>query len=98
MFKNELGKKIKLLRLINNFSQKELADKLGVVFQQINKYESGEQNISSEKLFRISKIFNIDIQFFFKTIKNEELNFFAIYYLLKKNNTFKDMCTKHLIS
>lgn len=43
-------------------SQPELADKIGVVPQQVQKYESGEANITISKLTKISEALNTPVQ------------------------------------
>ena len=43
---NELGERIKELRLERGLSQKELADKIGVATNTISQYESGKSKTS----------------------------------------------------
>jgi transcriptional regulator with XRE-family HTH domain len=52
----EAGRRMKILRLALNLSQEELGAKLGVSFQQIQKYEKGSNRIS---LGRAKKIANV---------------------------------------
>jgi transcriptional regulator with XRE-family HTH domain len=47
-------------------SQIELAEKLGVSFQQVQKYEKGVTRISVERLKDISDALGVDISVFFK--------------------------------
>lgn len=61
-FDKELGANIKALRLNNNMSQDKLGAKLGVTFQQLQKYENGSNRICPEKLFELGLIFDIDIR------------------------------------
>ena len=46
----EIGGRIHLLRLKNKLSQQELGRKLGVSFQQIQKYEKGTNTVSSARM------------------------------------------------
>ncbi len=46
-------------------SQSELASQLGVTFQQVQKYEKGQNRIGAGRLFEIARIFNVQIQAFF---------------------------------
>ena len=56
-----LGKKITELRKKNNFSQEELAEKVGVARQTISKWEIGDTTPDINQVKIISKIFNISI-------------------------------------
>ena len=62
----ELGKRIRLRRVEQKISQAELGDKLGVSFQQVQKYEKGVNRIGASRLFQISKILDVPVQFFFE--------------------------------
>ncbi len=46
-------------------SQDKLADSLGLTFQQIQKYEKGVNRIGASRVFEISRILGVPIQFFF---------------------------------
>jgi transcriptional regulator with XRE-family HTH domain len=52
-------------------SQTELGDKLGVSFQQIQKYENGANRIAAGRLQRISEIFDVPIGIFFGTTDSQ---------------------------
>ena len=61
----EVGGKIKAQRRLVGMSQNTLADRLGVTFQQIQKYEKGANRISASKLWDIARFFRVDIGYFF---------------------------------
>ncbi len=46
--------------------QKELAKKLGISFQQIQKYESGANRISASKLWELCGVMDVDPGYFFE--------------------------------
>lgn len=46
-------------------SQDKLADALGLTFQQIQKYEKGVNRIGASRVFEISRILGVAIQFFY---------------------------------
>lgn len=46
-------------------SQTELADKLGITFQQVQKYENGANRISAGRLGRVALFFSVPVQSFF---------------------------------
>jgi transcriptional regulator with XRE-family HTH domain len=60
-----IGKQLKIARVIRNLSQDELARKVGVTFQQIQKYEKGLNRISASRLYWLMKILGVDYNFFF---------------------------------
>jgi transcriptional regulator with XRE-family HTH domain len=51
--------------MVPKVSQAELADKLGVTFQQIQKYEKGRNRMSAAMMVRIAAVLKVDIQYFF---------------------------------
>lgn len=55
----EIGAKLSVMRRLNGMSQSELGEKLDLTFQQIQKYESGKNRISSSTLIRICNIFQV---------------------------------------
>ena len=57
----EFAKRIKDLRIKNNYTQKEFADKLGVTYQAVSKWENGKNMPDIILLKEISTLFNIDI-------------------------------------
>ena len=61
----EIGRRIRLRRLEIGISQKELADKLGVTFQQVQKYETGHDRVGAARLQQIAKVLGVDIPFFY---------------------------------
>lgn len=63
-FDQQIGKKVAYHRQIKGMSQTELGAFLGVTFQQIQKYESGKNKVSTEALVRMCQIFKVDIHDF----------------------------------
>jgi len=57
--KRNIGNRIRHLRQLKNLSQMELAEKVGVSFQQIQKYESGKSEITLSRLNDIAEALNI---------------------------------------
>jgi transcriptional regulator with XRE-family HTH domain len=47
-------------------SQSDIADALGLTFQQVQKYEKGSNRISASRLQRISQILQVPVPFFFE--------------------------------
>ncbi len=59
-----IGQKVKLRRSSLGITQVELGEKLGVSFQQIQKYENGKNRISASTLFQISTILGVSFSYF----------------------------------
>lgn len=59
-----IGARMRAARLSRNFSQADLADAIGVTFQQVQKYESGRNRITASKLFLAAKVLRVDIDYF----------------------------------
>lgn len=60
-----VGRRMRLRRNLLGISQETLAHKLGLTFQQVQKYERGLNRISSSRLFDISKVLNVHVSYFF---------------------------------
>ncbi|MCA1419508.1 helix-turn-helix transcriptional regulator [Bradyrhizobium sp. BRP23] len=56
-----IGEKVRAYRNARSISQEELARMLGLSFQQIQKYEKGDNRITSSRLQEIAKIFECDV-------------------------------------
>jgi len=61
----EVGRRVRSRRLECRLSQTELADKIGVTFQQVQKYEKGVNRIGAGRLQRITEALDVPITFFF---------------------------------
>ena len=68
----EVNVKIRKLRMALGLSQMKLAEKIGVSFQQVQKYESGANKVSLEKLEKIAKALNISFDYFITGRKNRK--------------------------
>ena len=62
----EIGRLIRAQRLLCGFSQTELADAIGVTFQQVQKYEKGVNRVGAGRLARIADTLGVPISFFFE--------------------------------
>ena len=61
----ELGRRIRLRRIELEISQSELADKLGVSFQQVQKYEKGVNRVGANRLQQTATALDVPITFFY---------------------------------
>ena len=67
-----LGRRLRQIREERGLSQEKLAREIGVVFQQIQKYEAGVNRISCSRLLKILEAFNISVIDFFAEIEIAE--------------------------
>ena len=61
----ELGRRLRLRRVEQKMSQSELADKIGVTFQQVQKYEKGVNRVGAARLLQIAPALDVPITFFY---------------------------------
>ncbi|MBP1532147.1 MAG: helix-turn-helix transcriptional regulator [Alphaproteobacteria bacterium] len=64
-----VGQRIRLRRQLLKITQQELADSIGVSFQQIQKYENASNSLSSTRLWNISQALHAPLSFFFEDVK-----------------------------
>ncbi|HDD44919.1 MAG TPA: XRE family transcriptional regulator [Candidatus Desulfofervidus auxilii] len=84
----EIGEKIRFFRKQKGLTQMQLAEKVGVSFQQIQKYEKGYDRICVERLQQIAQAIGIPISYFFT-------NFNEVYYVQEKTSSY-DLIPKEL--
>jgi len=60
-----VGKRIRMRRLMIKMSQEKLAARLGLTFQQVQKYEKGINRVSASRLREMSQALQVPVQFFF---------------------------------
>ena len=61
-----VGKLIRHRRWLVGMTQKQLAEKVGIKFQQIQKYETGMNRVSASRLWDISDTLAVPVSFFFE--------------------------------
>ena len=64
-----VGAQLKLLRKTAKLSQTDLANKVGVTFQQIQKYERGTNRIGASRLWELCKVFDVVPGRFFEGVE-----------------------------
>ena len=52
-------------------TQQQLGDKVGVKFQQIQKYETGANRISASRLWDIAAVMEVPVSFFFEGLDGQ---------------------------
>lgn len=61
----EIGQRLRGARTLRGFSQSEVAEKVGLSFQQIQKYEAGHSRVTAAKLSELAEVFALPVGFFF---------------------------------
>ncbi|SOC09181.1 helix-turn-helix domain-containing protein [Rhodobacter maris] len=67
-----VGKRIRHRRWMVGVTQQQLADKVGIKFQQIQKYETGMNRVSASRLWDIADALDVPVSFFFEGLSGEE--------------------------
>ena len=60
-----VGGRVRLRRMLLGISQERLGEQLGLTFQQIQKYEKGVNRIGASRLYDLSRVLNVPVQFFY---------------------------------
>ena len=61
-----VGKRIRQRRWLVGMTQQQLAEKVGIKFQQIQKYETGANRVSASRLWEIATALGVAVSFFFE--------------------------------
>jgi len=65
----EIGEKIKRRRKELRISQEELAETLGVTYQQVQRYENGKNKLNVENIQTVAKALTMPVSYFFEAEK-----------------------------
>lgn len=66
-----VGKRIRLRRTILRITQQQMAEMLGLTFQQVQKYEKGMNRVGASRLWDISKVLEVPMGFFFEDMDSK---------------------------
>ena len=61
-----VGNRIRERRILLGFTQQQMANLIGVTYQQAHKYERGINRISAGRLYSIASALNVPINYFFE--------------------------------
>lgn len=67
-----VGKRVRHRRWLVGMTQQQLAEKVGIKFQQIQKYETGANRVSASRLWDIADALDVPVAFFFEGIEEAE--------------------------
>jgi transcriptional regulator with XRE-family HTH domain len=66
-----VGKRIRHRRWLAGMTQQQLAESVGIKFQQIQKYETGANRVSASRLWDIADALEVEVSFFFEGLSQE---------------------------
>ena len=66
-----IGLRLRSRRLAVQMTQTDLADALGVTFQQVQKYEKGSNRVSASTLMQLAETLQVPIAYFFEGLQPE---------------------------
>lgn len=64
----QVGNRVRIRRMLIGMSQEKLGDLLGLTFQQVQKYEKGVNRIGAGRLYEVSRILNVPVDFFYEGV------------------------------
>jgi transcriptional regulator with XRE-family HTH domain len=67
-----VGKRVRHRRWMVGMTQQQLAEKVGIKFQQIQKYETGMNRVSASRLWDISEALSVPVSYFFEGMDRAE--------------------------
>jgi transcriptional regulator with XRE-family HTH domain len=66
-----VGARIRERRIMLGLTQQQLADLIGVTYQQAHKYERGINRVSAGRLFEISQVLSVPVNYFFDGLDDQ---------------------------
>jgi transcriptional regulator with XRE-family HTH domain len=68
-----VGARIRERRIMLGLSQQQMADLIGVTYQQAHKYERGINRISAGRLHEIAQVLGVPVSYFFEGLDNQRI-------------------------
>src|SRR6267154_2304134 len=66
-----VGARIRERRIMLGLTQQQLADLIGVTYQQAHKYERGINRVSAGRLFEVAQVLSVPVGTFFEGLEQE---------------------------
>ena len=66
-----VGRRVRQRRWVLGMTQQQLANAVGIKFQQIQKYETGANRVSASRLWDIATALGVQVSFFFEGLDTE---------------------------
>lgn len=66
-----VGFRIRQRRILLGLTQQQLAEMIGVTYQQAHKYERGMNRVSAGRLYEIARVLGVDVSYFFEGLDDD---------------------------
>lgn len=63
---HHVGKRLRRRRRLLGLTQQQLAESVGIRFQQVQKYECGANRVSASRLFELAEALDVPVQYFYE--------------------------------
>ncbi|MDG1418478.1 MAG: helix-turn-helix transcriptional regulator [Maricaulis sp.] len=67
-----VGKRLRRRRRLLGLTQQQLAESVGIRFQQIQKYECGANRVSASRLFELAESLDVPVQYFYEGLSSRD--------------------------
>tara|TARA_R100001443_G_C3261385_1_gene155688 strand:- start:49 stop:432 length:384 start_codon:yes stop_codon:yes gene_type:complete len=75
IFTKIVGLQLKKIRLAKGLTQTKVSKKINVTFQQIQKYERGQNELRLINIKKLAEVFDVEESYFYKPIIDRDLRF-----------------------
>ncbi|WP_242480372.1 helix-turn-helix domain-containing protein [Rhodovibrio sodomensis] len=72
------GQRLKEARKLQGLSQQKLAQRLGITFQQIQKYERGANRMTADRMFNLSRVLQVPVSYFFQDFEQPDTDHLSL--------------------
>jgi len=69
-----VGARIRQRRIMLGLTQQQLAQMVGITYQQAHKYERGINRVSADRLYELAKVLEVDVGYFFDDFEAKEVD------------------------
>ena len=66
-----VGQRVRQRRCLAGMTQQQLAERVGIKFQQLQKYETGTNRISASRIWDIAAVMEVPVSFFFEGLEGQ---------------------------
>jgi transcriptional regulator with XRE-family HTH domain len=67
-----IGARVRARRIMLGLTQQQLAERIGITYQQTHKYEGGINRMAASRLHEVAQLLGVDVGFFFEGLHRAE--------------------------
>ena len=67
-----VGARVRERRIMLGLTQQQLADLIGVTYQQAHKYERGINRVSAGRLYEVAQVLSVPVSYFFDGLQGDD--------------------------